>query len=408
MQCTISQLNQETFGTVLNVYEVFKNFFGESFVDLQGIPDEDSIIDDICSITGYEQIERDVPFEIDNSTLRRVRGFYERHYFSPFILVHWPYVTVTNENNRSVQIQDLYAKVKVCLNGTIPYEYRGFTLCRTTFPKEQYLSHYLHSHTPSFYGVPSFENPCLGTGPINNTIMDLKNTYEEALWMLFCQELALYVTVESLSGGPYIRMESIGSIKPLRGYADYSHNNSSYSDICFSIRRNYNYNEEAFKTILVEFIHYYLKHGHLSLNFNNGSYDVGMPYFDYMVDISNAFIDFCNIKQDISLKKCLVQCLAANNRFYSTEDSGSTNAEHTISTVEGSEMFLFKGEMQHLHITQGAEEQFEITHILNNSIAMYILNSILKTINYRYKNEYNKRFFTADSSTPTCQKVYYI
>ena len=414
MQYTINELRQKIFNHVYDVYEIFQNFFEPQFVDLQEIPSDE----DLMEILDTWEIEsHDGKYEISPQRLGSIRRGYSS--LKPFILVWWPRVTVTNENDRSVQIQDLYAKVEITLEGRIPYENRGFKLTRTTFSETQFASGYLHSHIPHFSGVPTFQNPCLGSGPINNTILDLKNGYEETVWMLFCQELALYVTVESLRGGPYFRMEQIGSEHKLYGYDGYDSNGRDFNELSsfwrVSSRNENNPQKEAdFKKILKQFTIYYLEHGHLALSYKNERFVQGMPYFDYMIDISNSFVDFFNQyghREDVPklYERCfVVKALAANNMFYENRTSVS---QHDFSEYEGQNILTFKGEQKNLHIEQESEVHTETTLLLNHKIAMFILHNVLKIINYRYRNEYNRKQLGSNSSTgvaPTYQTVIYL
>ena len=405
---TINELRQKVFSHVFDVYEIFQNFFGERFTDLQEIPTDEDMAD-MLSALEIEPLE-DGRYDIPGPKLRRVNATYST--LKPFILVWWPRVTVTNENDKSVQIQDLYAKVFLTIEGRIPYEYRGFKLNRTTFPENQFTSGYLHSHIPHFSGVPMFSDPCLGTGPINNTIMDLKNGYEETLWMLFCQELSLYVTVESLRGGPYFRMEQIGSEVRLSGFMDYNSSFQSFDSL--SGFTTYTTASCAiFKDLLKTFTIYYLHNGHLALSYKDGRFIQGMPYFDFMVDISNCFIDFFNTYGDgesvsgLYSRGILTPAIAANNQFYSVRN----RVPHDLSRYEGEPMFEFKGEMKHLHIETGHEGSREEIRLLHYKIAMFILYNLLKIINYRYKNEYNSKQLGDSSSTAvasTSQTVVYL
>ena len=406
MQYTINEIRQEVFSKVFQVYDIIKDFFGEEHVDLQGIPTDSELLE-VMAVYEVTDIGEG-RYEVSADALNRIKRYYGS--LVPFILIWWPRVTVTNENGRSVNIQDLYAKVKVTMEGRIPYEYRGFMLCRTTYSKVQYLCGYMHSHVPSFYSMPDFALPCLGTGPINNTIMDLKNGFDELIWMLFCQELSLYVTVESLKGGPHFRMEQIGSRRELYGYSEYK---DGYT--LTAIYSNHRIMEteriDYFNNILSDFILYYLQYGHLSVNYKNGMFEAGMTYFDYMIDVSNAFIDFFNqFGNSESLgrlhhDKFIVKALAADNRFYDPDDRGY----HRNSLQdEGNDMFIFKGEMKHLHIEQEEESETTVTTLLANDIAMYILSNVLKIINYRYRNEHNNKSGSERASATTYKAVCYL
>jgi len=355
---------------VADVYEIFQNFFGEQFVDLQG----------------------------------GGRG-------NSAIMVWWPTVIVTNDNNKSVIIKDLYAKIVVTPEGRIPYESRGFQLNRTTFSNEQWTSGYLHSHIPRLYNheVPRFTDPCLGRGPINNTIMDLKNEYEEAVWMLFCQELALYVTVESLAGGPYIRMEEIGASKKLENFKGFTE-----VDSISSFKRAFSSSGLIFDKMIKEFTLWYLQHGHLKFNYSEERFRCGLPYYDFMIDISNSFIEWFNlygIRQTLSFlysSSMILKVKVAQGKFY----KNSTIDPINTSDIEGNPILIFKGEIKTLHIEPPAPNNNEyITTLLHQDVAMYILGRILRIINYRYCNEHNKlpeSGSTQEGTSSTYQTVLYL
>lgn len=403
MQYTIDELKRELFSNIYNVYEIFQNFFDPQFVDLQQIP-ADSIIEETLEDFEIPQGEQEGTWELDGRKLNRIKRSFET--VKAIIYVWWPRVTVTNENDKSIVIQDLYAKILVSMDGTIPYESSGFQLNRATFNSIQFNSEYIHSHVPHRRGVPEFQNPCLGTGPIRNTILDLKNSYEETLWMLFCQELALYVTVESLRGGPYFRLESVGSSTLLTTHRCYTS-----QEVSLSLVKRYDITGEPFEAWIREFISWYLEHGHLCFNYQNGQFTSGLPYFDYIIDVSNSFIDFFNThgasSQVGSLfsRSILLKVLAANGKFYKSAETET----HDNSEYEGTHLLYFKGRDICLHIEEEESTHKELTILLNSDIANYIIQSILRVINYRYKNEYyNKQLGTEETSAPTYQTVLYL
>jgi hypothetical protein len=229
--------------------------------------------------------------------------------------------------------------------------------------------------------------------------------------MLFCQELSLYVTVESLRGGPYFRMETIGSRRLLPNYGEYSLHYKRIQNLSWPLCSD----STETKDILTLFIPYYLSHGHLAFSHKNGMFVQGMPYFDYIIDVSNAFIEFFNahakdfrdrLKKKLFEWNFLNEALIADNRFYKVEE----RVESTdCSLFEGRSMFRFKGEIKHLHIIREENHtELEKTIVINHSVAMYILQNILKVINYRYKNEYNRKQSSGEAASSTYQTVCYI
>ena len=87
----------------LAVYEIFKEFFGEERIDMQDIPT-------------FEEVRALIR---DNDGLANVISNIGFHFNCPFILVHFPHVTVKNEHDSSTEIDDLFAKVPINYFGTL-------------------------------------------------------------------------------------------------------------------------------------------------------------------------------------------------------------------------------------------------------------------------------------------------
>lgn len=413
MKFTVNQLYQYLFEKPLNIYDIFKGFFGEDFVDMQ-LENLSSIkeflfakiCDDVSTTKGGTEEEFNLPFEVSDGQLENLKAHFIDERF--IIYVWWPQVTVTNEFDKSVNIQDLYAKIEIQNDGCIPYECNGFLLNRATYSKDQFVSDYMHSHID---GIPKgnftvFLNPCLGGGPIRETISTLMNEYDEATWMLFCQELSMYVTVESISGGPWRRMENIGSKSLNLNYSDYNLNKADKNNFIAV------FTDEHLKN----FIQYYLKHGHLSIRYVKDKFTYGMPYHEYIIDISNAFINYYNkyLKstaeklEDCFTRKLLQTVIIANGKFYK-EGSGNTNATY-LNSYQNKLVLTFKGKEIYTKITDinyNNSEAFPTT-VISNALAMYILKKILRTINFRFQNEYNNRTKRNQGVTTACERVIFL
>ena len=370
---TIEELRQKIFQHVYEVYDVFKNFFDEEHVDLQGIPPDNYLLPNGISM------EELPDYDISDECFQGLFCRYESNKF--YIFIWWPNVTVTNEYNKSVEIQDLYAKVPISIHGAIPYEEHGFQLTRCTFSALQYNSGYIHSHVPKMHGTPEFQNPCFGSGPISRTINNLKVSADEASWMLFCQELSLYVTVESISGVPYFRMENIGDASPLSDCEDNLHQQHTDSKGAEIIETC-----QPFKMILKEFLQYYLESGTLTFGFFNGKYVCGLSFYDFILGISNAFISWFNLNGSEALKDILfdagilMPCLIKEGKLY------KVRREVTVyhNRNENVRLFSFKGHDVNLRVDTSNSDELSLSTILNPNVSRYILGNILKTINYRY------------------------
>lgn len=344
---------------IIEVYDVFKEFFGEEFVDLQNV--------------NKEVIER----AIETNTVERVvnrLGY-------PYILVHFPEVTVTNEYDKSIVIYDLFAKVYIKYNG-LSAGY--FQLGRSTFTDVQYYCGYIHSHVPSRDFSRNtklyFSDPCLGYGPIRNTIASLSNECDKDIWNLFCLELSKYVETESVAGVPYYRLEKViyGKSNISRFIEDFS-----FEGI------------EQYKIFYNEFLKWYIENNDLVFNYNIKSFSIGMSFIDCMISFSNSFIKWYNtiyLKSEnpvytfrdlLCNKICILGNIQAN--IIVTDNSG-------VNITINNDMKLcdFKGKEFKLKIIPfNTENQTDKIVFVNINLVTDTLVKILNIINLKYGNTTN-------------------
>ena len=402
----IEELYNSLMDKPLRVLGIFNDFFGEDKVDMQGywsldkfkswmnieplstyIPDGNIVSMDRNDWSMYEtqaitdlpgnQVEKVVNVLTDN----RVKGRIGNIKFNDiFILVHFPHVRVTNEHDRFVDINHLWAKVKVMYNGTLN---GGFTLNRSEYTLLHIRSNYLHSHICSIptNDFTQFQNPCTGSGPINGTISALNRDYDEDMWNMFCLELSKYVTVESVAGTPYHYLEKLGTDNMEIGvdrFITYLFPNPYGSAIT----------HDKFK----EFVRYFINSKKLKFNYVNGSYSIGMSLIEFIVLISNEFIKWYNDQfnkekltakfADLKRNNILSECIIDNGKIY--YDMGRNNVNSYAQYI-GKKVCIFKGREITVDITDIAEVRNENKSIiLNTQTALYILTTILKVLNYRY------------------------
>lgn len=407
MQYSVNQLYSLQYKKLQDVYEVFKNFFGEEYVDLQMECSQSSVCHCINLVLEEFGVKVDfsnfdVVYDIPDDLLASVDEVARSK--CGIIYVWWSSVTVINEHDKYIIIQDLYAKIRVQPDGLIPFESCGFLLNRATYTREQFLSNYLHSHIREIPkdDFSEFGTPCLGQGPIAGTIQTLKTDFDEAEWMLFCQELSMYVTVESLSGGPWKCLESVGAARTLSEYNGFNFGYADRSSFVnhFPIDR------------LKDFVKYYIEHGHLVLAYRNGSFVCGMSPCEYVIDVSNAFIDFYNrylktsesVLRNLFSRELLRHVLVKNGMLY---QDGTAPTEH-LDRYKNRFVLKFKGKEIRTKIIDTSSSESVPTVIINYRLAIYILKSILRTINFKYKNEHNNNTGGQQSPAQACQKTVYI
>lgn len=402
----IEELYNSLMDKPLRVLGIFNDFFGEDKVDMQGywsldkfkswmnieplstyIPDGNIISMNINDWSMYktwsitdlpgDQVEKVVNV-LTNTTVKERIG--NAKFNGIFILVHFPHVRVTNEHDKFVDINHLWAKVKVSYNGTLN---GGFTLNRSEYTLLHIRSHYMHSHISS---IPTgdftqFQNPCTGRGPINGTISVLNRDYDEDMWNMFCLELSKYVTVESVAGVPYNYLEKLGT------------NDMGVGVDRFITYLSPNYYSDTLSTDkLRDFVRHFINTKKLKFNYVNGSYSIGMSLPEYIILISNEFISWyndlfnkgevTNTFDNLKTKELLRECIIDNGKIYYDRSRNNVN---NYAQYIGKKVCVFKGREITVDITDIAEVRNENKSIiLNTQTALYILNIILKVLNYRY------------------------
>lgn len=386
------------------VLAIFNDFFGEDKVDMQGFISADKLKSwlNVTPISEYvsqellgmsredyntyrEQPLTDLRGEVLDLVLNQlcsgwmVDSIGQKKFGSGFILVHFPHVRITNEYNRFVDINHLYAKVKVLHNGSM----NGyFALNRAEYTYLHISNEYMHSHVSNIptSDFTQFQAPCTGTGPINDTMSNLSREFDSDIWRLFCLELSKYVEVESIEGTPYHRLENLGT------------SNMSVGESVFKVVNNIYYYVDDIKSMIRNFVSYFIKQGKLKFNYANGSYSIGMSFTEYMLVISNEFIDWYNKKFNNKELRCtfdtlknnyiLREVIIANNKIYYKDPRYNINL---YAAYNGKRMCTFKGTDVLINIVDFNEvKEGNKSIILNTNIALYILSKILRVINYRY------------------------
>lgn len=403
----IEELYNSLMEMPLRVLDIFNEFFGEERVDMQeywsldkfkswmnieplstyisnnviaGMSEEEWNIYKTWSITDLpgNQIEKIINI-LTNTPVKTKIG--DAEFKDITILIHFPHVRVTNEHDRYVDINHLWAKVKIMYNGTLN---GGFRLNRSEYTMLHISSSYMHSHIS---GIPTsdftqFQSPCTGSGPINSTISTLNRDYDVDMWNMFCLELSKYVTVESIAGNPYNYLEKLGTNNMDEDIGKfYAYLSPSY---CFNSHFRYD--------SLGEFVRHFVNSKKLKFNYVNGSYSIGMSLTEFIIAISNEFIKWYNNQfnegkltvefADLKRLGIIKECIIDKGKIYFARNRNDAN---TYARYIGKRVCMFKGREITINITDIAEVRNENKSIiLNTQTALYILTTILKVLNYRY------------------------
>lgn len=391
------------------VTEIFNDFYGEERVDLQPISLEDfiSVLNEYSmydlvggsastfATSSYMRSNHNEDIISDfRNTMHRypvtesvaifdrfvpyMKEFIGNRWFVDIpIIVHFPHVTIRNEYDRTVEVDNLWAKVPVTWEG----KGKGwFKMNRSEYDVVHMQSDYMHSHVSGIDFDFKFRSVCTGSGPINNTMSSLTVGFDEPIWQLFCLELERYMGTESLSGGPYRRMENIGA------------NGSNKRDNFPIEQNNYISNEYFTKELSSKFLDYLFTNNILKFNYRKGSYGLAHTFTDTVLTISNAFIDWYNAKyrttynipaiEDLRGDGIIKEAIIANGAIYDP----NSNASRDYSQYVGRKVLTFKGHDVNLVINGLANGARNVSTILNLDIIREYVWAILELLNCEYGN----------------------
>ena len=292
------------------------------------------------------------------------------------IIVHFPKVTVTNEYDKSHDITELWVKINVKTDGTIN---GTFQMIRSEFTTAEIAAGYSHSHIPSIYSrnVHQWGNPCLGYGPIRDTINSLAAEYSEEMWQLFCLELSRYVATESIEGGPYVRMEII---------YNKSYNTYPISDLIRPSDTTDNIEIDGFDMI-EGFMYYILNKRPFKFNYTNGSYGIAATPEELLLTLSNLYIEWYN-SLPIEFRPSKSSMSTILFKGIKTEIGKIVYINNTVGMLDSDYqdrvILTFKGKDIHLNVIETTKDDENTILLLTHLVVSLIVNRILRIVNTKY------------------------
>lgn len=365
-----------SFKKPLEVMAVLQDYYGQDNVDIAWV-DLDEVINRLIAEDRFTNLsEDDLHVRFPYGTLYEVLRYFG-YKTSPEITVYLPEVKITNEYRESSVIKDVFVRIVVsvdgCLVGTL-------SITRSSFSLAEYISGYIHPHVPLFSGTPHFSNPCLGTGPLTDTIPVLNTEFDEGMWRVFCVQLHEFLQTESVKGGPFLRQTSVGAPA---GDVVYKTINPIISVGGFHTMAPH-------EGIIVEFVDWLIDNANIEFAYKNGSFRLGMPIDECALLISNLFIQWVNSAHDwkyISnlehIEPMLMFCAKKDGRFVRYGNSWRNALRNN-----GDVMFPFRGKPVHFSIKNSSTDNI-VVKLLSPSVISRILYTLLNVINITYESEFN-------------------
>ena len=289
------------------------------------------------------------------------------------VTVWFPEVKVTNEDDKWIKIKDLFVQIYITPQGNIE---RQFTMQRTTFTAAQYISGYAHSHLPGIQHA--WVNPCLGHGPIVNTIETLKHDNDLNIWGLFCYELEKYVATESLAGVPYKRLELV------------SNNTNTFATyINFVLSRVVGAYGSFNVDVPRKFFEYILKNYDFKICYSHGEYRIAESFNSFWINISREFIEWYNncVKQN---QQVPTVTLMENSYFirkytinYPKIYTYDSIVLQRIRAINNRPCVTFKGKPFNIKI-EGEDTSQNYVYLLDYHLVQFLVTRILLIFNTKY------------------------
>lgn len=282
------------------------------------------------------------------------------------IIVYYPEITLTNEYKEEHTIYDVYIKIQLR-----EHRITNFTINRSTYSKTEILSGYIHSHTAHrnirtySSDFREYTDMCLGTGPIRTTLDTLRNIdCPIEMIGLFCQELDNYLKVESLAGGPYIKMSVLKT-------------QQSYKPIYTTTEDNCYIKPNTAKQCALAII----KAGFLTFSNRNGTLVISNPYIELLQKVSEIVKNLDITEYSNFYARNKVQCIFSGMECKILKE----NTENiNWDALKNKKVLVFKGKTILLKILD-TQEQDDYVTILKPEIVeslLYYVTLYLNTYGY--------------------------
>lgn len=346
-----------------HVFEIMSDYFGEDRVDLV-FP-----LSDKKMTTLFEEYKdiRDIDLYLKKQQDSTVLNAYT--------LIHIPETVIRNEFNESHVIKDFFFRIEFSLYSIL----WKIEALRTTYTIDEYYSQYIHSHVgrldkkhPKIFGII-----CTGTSPLSTTITNLKTDPDDDLWMMLCSELEDFAQVESIDGGPFIKMNEIRNpnIITYREQPTYV--------VC---------SDYFYKTNIKNFIAYALSQNIFKIGFAGNSFFIAEDPYRLLLKLSDCFIEWYNAGSDKSWSPLKEKILwEANLRYPYVEyvKERDISISSSIYDRNGETVLTFKGRGIPLKIEKTEVSPAQCL-LLDISVFGGITNAVLTALNFSYNTKTNE------------------
>lgn len=296
------------------------------------------------------------------------------------ILIHFHDITVTNEFCRTTKIEDIYACVPIIPKGTIM---KRMLWCRTTTSRSHWSAGYIHSHVLNdISGIFEWISPCLGQGPICNTMSTLSESFCKDFWSLFWLELDKCIKTESLTGGPFKKLQQLDSS------LNFTECYKSFDFTCIYLR--YHKYKDLINAIVLRLINdvdlkyrYHLDHIEPAVTFVDFTLLVSKMLLEYLDTVTpETHLNYRKLLED-SVDLLSVQLSSDRSVFFGYK----LGDKYIIGeTIDKEPSFSFKGEPVEFKMVEDLDMDYQkdLLTIVHPRMSTAILHRLTLVINNIY------------------------
>jgi len=297
--------------------------------------------------------------------------------YLPNIVIHFPYSKMTNMNNQTHEIYDIYVRIPIESSGRSIMITRILGL-RQSYSYAEAISNYRFSHltSRSVSEPPVYDSFCLGSGEINQCMAMFNSTQNLATFKHFLFYIESYLAYESIEGVPYEKFEKISSFRGAR-----------FTDI-----PNYDL-ITVYKTITQNIPLYKQEYPFdLRLTSSNGKIKIGdMVHFEKIVNrIINMAIRNGGVPRHFPSEQLIFMFKLPDG----SRTDASTDVTPSGDIIFNDEHFYFRGEKRIMKIVGHAVDYSRIRIYEQRVVKPKVLNYVKERIEHKLNYTFTARNIT--------------
>ena len=293
------------------------------------------------------------------------------------VIIKFDEINITNSLNHTALLKDMFVKFDIIFNkhGKCKFTESYIYGVRSTMYAYEVYTGYIHSHLGvRSRQLPTFNNFCLGSGPISMVLIELSNydKFKIIKFEGFLYQLKNYLSWESIEGGPYIRISQ--------------RKKKENSNLPFHFNTFYNKNLSIFISLFInKYLEQFIKYTKIS--FLNNKKDIAV---DILPSDEEKLIGFLKpILKENNIQERYLFVIKTETGYAAID---SSTASFNSKSLDNKPMFIFKNEPVKFKVIYEEEQDLQMLQkmILNPVFKIKMINHIKYLIKQKIEDDRNK------------------